>query len=109
MKSIKDAHRVGRHIDGKHRTILVKLYSLRLRDDIIRACKSRGGKTREGYSILDDRTKNDSKIHARNVPIMQQWHDFDKTKVFYKHGVFKVKGVWYTEQEFQKLQIRNTH
>ena len=85
MKGIEGAHRLGKDKVGQHRPILVRFYAKNLRDDVVQACKKKGGKTAEGYSITDDRTMPDTVIHARNLPYMQQWYDLDGTKIFYKH------------------------
>ena len=102
VKSIEGAYRLGKEKVGQHRPILVRFYAKNMRDNVVQACKKKGGKSVEGYSITDDRTQPDRAIHARNVPYMKQWYDLDGTKIFYKHSNFRVRGVWYTEAEFKR-------
>ena len=104
LQSIEYAHRVGKEVIGKPRTMLVKFHSKDSRDCVISACKKKGGKSVEGCVFLDDRTQPDRTIHARNVPIMQKWFAHDGTKIFYKYGKFRVRGVWYSEADFKKLR-----
>ena len=103
VKSVENAHRIGKPMEGRNRHLLVKFQTGPFRDDLMRSHKSRGKKTREGFDLKDDMAKSDKKIHVRYAPLLKRIYDIDGSKVFFKHGNFRYKGVWYSESEFKTI------
>lgn len=105
VKSVENAHRIGKVLDGRNRHMLVKFQSGPLRDDVMRTHKSRGKRTKEGYDMKDDYSKTDKKTHGRYAPYLKRIFELDGTKVFFKHGNFRHKGVWYAAEEFDNILL----
>ena len=103
VKSVENAHRIGKPMDGRNRHLLIKFNTGPFRDEVMRAHKSRGRKTREGIDMKDDLAKSDKKVHLKYAPYLKQIYDIDGSKIFFKHGNFRYKGVWYSESEFKAV------
>ena len=100
VKSVENAHRIGKTMDGRNRHMLVKFQTGPCRDEVMRTHKSRGRRTKEGFDMKDDLSKTDKKTHGRYAPYLKRIFELDGSKVFFKHGNFRHKGVWYAEEEF---------
>ena len=103
VKLIENAHRIGKLLFGRTRHVLVKFHSSVSRDEIMRTFKSRGRKTSEGFEIKDDLAREAKKTHTKYAPYMKRMYEINGARVFFKHGNFRLNGVWYSEEEFKKL------
>ena len=104
---IEDAHRLGKVYDGRTRHLLVRFHEIPFRDTVIRSVKRLpGGKTREGCVFLDDLPAKDREMKIRNNDITESHYAYDRTPVLFKRGQFKMRGQWYTEEEYRRTRPR---
>lgn len=104
---IENAHRLGKTEAGRTRHLLVKFHEVPFRDTVIRTVKRLpGGKTHEGYIFLDDLSVKDREIKNRNSDITASHFAHDRSAVLYKGGQFKLKGRWFSEDEYQRTRPR---